>query len=380
MSIFNLLPYYLELRGATPSFYGQVAGTMGISNVIALLLLGHQADRLSRKRMISLYFISAFAGNLLALWALGQPSMLWYVAVRLLHGVFAGLGIPLVFSWVVDFSPPARKQVTVAWFGIAGLLANALGPFIGELLLAAHPRPNDPSSYGVIFWLATAFEVAGFVCWLMTTDSHPAKRYGAHSQPQGGMLGMLRKRHTLLMTLTTLSFGGMLGVLLSFGKNYVSALGLRYVSVLLWANMLGAVGSRVFIQQIAALIPQKHLAPSALALMGLAFLLLSQSKGYGLLSVSGMIYGLSYGVLYAVVFATFLEAQPPSQSGQAATLFQGSFSAGWGGFPFIGGMLVRFWGFAVLFQLLGLLAFVCVYLTYRSQTLAEEERLRKAKV
>ncbi len=380
MSIFNLLPYYLELRGASPSFYGQVAGSMGVSNVIALALFSQYADVFSRKRAVAQYFLSTLAGNALALWALNQPSLNWYVGVRLLHGVFMGLGFPLVFSWVVDLCPPQRKQVALAWFGIAGIVANSLGPFLAELVLNSQANPQDPKAWKAVFAMATVFQVSGFVCWMSTKNSHPIKHQPPQATPAASLLALIKQQPVLLMLLTSAGFGGMFGTVMSFSKNYISQLGLRYVSLLLWAYTVGALSSRVFIQPISTYIPQKHLAPFALGAMGCSFVMLAAAEGYGGLGASGFLYGLSHGVLYPVLFAAFLDSQKTNEAGRAATLFQGGFSVGWGGFPLFGGSVIRLAGFAWLFGILGLFGFVCILLVYRAQKVLEKEQIRQAQV
>ncbi|HKJ00266.1 MAG TPA: MFS transporter [bacterium] len=369
MSAFNLLPYYLELRGASPDLYGSVAGSMGISNFFSLVLLGRWADRWSRKTTVSVYFLAALAGNLIAIWAMGQPSLYWYYVVRLLQGVFMGLGFPIVFSWTVEVTPAHSKQLALAWFGIGGIVANSLGPSLGELLLSLHVNPDDPHAYLSVWVMAVVCQFAAMACFWATEDVSPEP-----SEPgRGGLLVLMGRFESLLVLAVALSFGGMFGALMSFSKNYTAALGLGYVSVLLWAYSIGAVLSRVFMAMIMRRITERHMIPLGLLGIGGTFLLLGAAHGYGLLATAGFLYGLSHGILFPTLYVRFLNFQRPTETGRAATLFQGCFSIGWGLVPLAGGSLVRMTNFPSFFSLLAVLAGVGIFL----HLLAEQAATRR---
>lgn len=365
MSSFNLLPYHLELRGASPDLYGVVVGSMGLSSFFCLVLLGHKADSWSRKKTFSIYFTFAFAGNLASLWAMGQPDLNWYYAGRLLQGVFMGVGFPIVFSWTMEVSPPSMKHVVLAWFGIAGILANSLGPTLGELVLSFQPDPNHPDAYIPVFIMATAFELVSLVFFLSTRDVKPEPSKPGASR---GLLPLLGRPESVLTLLVALSFGGIFGVLMSFSKNYVSSLGLEFVSVLLWSYTIGAIFSRVFIQFVARIFPRNQIAPLGLAGLGVSFLLLGLAGGYPMLGAMGFLYGLSHGILYPTLYVQFVNYQKAGEMGRAATLFQGSFSVGWGLLPMMGGTVIRIAGFPTLFSLLGALSGLGIILILNAES------------
>lgn len=367
MSIFNLLPYYLELRGVGPDLYGQVAGSMGISIVICMVLFARRADIWSRKTTIGVYFIASLAGNIVALWAMSQPDPRWYFVARLLQGVFMALGFPLIFTWAVELSPPDRKHVVLAWFGIAGLLSNSLGPSLAEWVLSLQPNPNSPDAFFPVFVMSTGFQVASLFFFIWVRDTRAKRVEGEDSI---GMRPLLARPHSLLLLLVTASFGGMFGIIMSFGKNYVVSVGLDYVSVLLWAYTIGAIFSRVFIQQISRYVEERHIVMLGLAGLGLTFLMLINTGAYTMLAATGFLYGLSHGVLYPTLFVRFLNFQKSSETGRAATLFQGTFSIGWGLLPLAGGTIVRLTSFNALFGMLVVLSLVGVALAVWAESAA----------
>lgn len=371
LSIFNLLPYYLELRGASPGLYGSVAGIMGVSNFFAIIFLAHRADAWSRKRSVVFYFMFSLAGNGVGLWAMGQPELEWFYVVRLLQGIYLGLGFPLVFAWVIEVTPPSQKHLALAWFGIGGIFANSLGPSLAELLLSLQQSATDPSGFYPVFVMALGFHLAALVCFLAARDVK-ANTGGEDKKP--GLASLLRRRETLLMVTVAWIFGGVYGVLMSFGKNYSASLGLSFVSVLLWGYSAGTISSRIFIRQITRFLNEKRMIPLGLTGVSAAFLLLSLAGNYSMLASVGFLYGLSHGILYPTLFVRMIDMQKPEEIGRAATLFQGSFSVGWGVFPLTGGFLITGFGFPAFFLGLALLPILAIPLHQRAERLAEKRR------
>ena len=130
MSVFNLLPHYLELRGASEGMYGAVAGTLGVVNFFCIVLWGHQADRWSRKTTVVFYLLLGIAGNAVAILAMDAP-LNWYFLSRALQGITMGLGFPIIFVWTFEVSPPARKHM---WGGTP----------CGERASGYRPRSTPP--------------------------------------------------------------------------------------------------------------------------------------------------------------------------------------------------------------------------------------------
>lgn len=348
MSMFNLLPYYLELRGASQGFYGAVAGSMGISNVIVMMAFGHTADRWSRRTSVFIYSLPMVAASALSIVAMGH-SLNWYFLVRLLQGVYLGLGFPIMYAWVVELTPAGRKHEAVALFGVAGLSANTLGPLIGEMILNAQPDPNHPDAYLPVFWTSLVI-MAGSALSLFLVPS--VKPQAGDEDERQSIMPLLRRPESQLLILVTFFFGGMFGIYTSFGKNFTASLGLTYASVLFGTYSGGAIASRVLIRPMTRLLLERNLIPAGFVGVAFTFLLLAVARQYTGLAVAGICYGLGHGVLYPALFVRFLDMQRPSEIGRATILYQGLFSAGWGFLPYLGGYYIQVTSFQSLFSLI----------------------------
>ena len=349
LSIINsLLPYYLELRGASPELYGRVSGVMGLATIAALLVLGRMADRWNRKASVLGYAFLALAGNLAAIWAHGRIAMEWYYLPRVFHGVFLALGFPLLFTWAVEMGPPHRRQEILAWLGMAGLFANALGPTLGEGILKWYAHEDPAQGYLMVFQLAAVAQL-WCMAWFAMARNSPLDL--SRNSGKEGLFFLLKQREVRWLLLTTIGFGCLYGTLLSFSKNYAAELGLDFASILFWGYAGGAILSRLFIRQVTDFFGIARLVALCLGGLALVMLTLTLATGYPHLLLAGLLYGVSHGLLYPSLYVLVLNRATRAQTGRAATLFQGAFTASVGSFPLVAGIIINVTGFVPFYQL-----------------------------
>ncbi|MCH7477265.1 MAG: MFS transporter [SAR324 cluster bacterium] len=363
MSVFNLLPHYLELRGASEGKYGAVAGTLGVVNFFCIVVWGHQADRWSRKTTVVFYLLLGLAGNAVAILAMDAP-LNWYFLSRAFQGITMGLGLPIIFVWTFEVSPPARKQEALAWIGIAGLTANSLGPLLAELILSVQGSPPVHAEwYFPVFLTATGLMLVAQLLFLSVRNTRAA---GGETAGETSLWPLVRRRHAGLILLVAVIFGGVFGVMVSFAKNFLVFLGLNFASVLFGAYSSGAILSRIFIRTLIHRLTPARMVPFGLAGIAIGILLIGFSTNYAMLAGSGLVYGLSHGILYPILFVRFVESQPPEHLGRAAILFMGSFSGGWGLFPYLGGVVLQWTSFPTLFFIMSGFAVLALFIYRRT--------------
>ncbi len=102
-----------------------------VSNAIILPISGWIASRVGRKRFymtcVLLFTISSFLCGM-------APSLGWLIFFRVLQGVGGGGLGPSEQSILADTFPPARRGVAFALYGMAVVLAPAIGPTLGGFI------------------------------------------------------------------------------------------------------------------------------------------------------------------------------------------------------------------------------------------------------
>ena len=114
---------------------------------------GFLADRFGPRRIYTvgliLFAISSLACGL-------APSLLWLIVARALQGIGGGLAQPLGPTFIYRTFPPQEQGAAFGFFGIALVLAPALGPILGGWLV-------DIEFWRWIFFVNVPIGIAGFI-------------------------------------------------------------------------------------------------------------------------------------------------------------------------------------------------------------------------
>src|SRR5262249_42002456 len=169
-----------------------------------------------------------------ALLATTTPTIPLLALVRALQGIGFSAFFVANYSYVLDLTPPSRRGW--ALYGVAGLVATAIAPLIGEAVVRR-------MGFRPLFILSTAVALgaAGYF------GSLPRGRSGTPLPASGslwerGGLDELRHRHMVV----TLFFGLGAGTIFVFVPTFADSLGIETLAVFYTAFALAAIGVRVF--------------------------------------------------------------------------------------------------------------------------------------
>ena len=102
-----------------------------VSNAVVLPISGWISNRIGRKRFymtcVGLFTISSFLCGV-------APSLGWLIFFRVLQGVGGGGLGPSEQAILVDTFPPAKRGMAMAVYGMAVVLAPAIGPTLGGFI------------------------------------------------------------------------------------------------------------------------------------------------------------------------------------------------------------------------------------------------------
>ncbi|MFG6175945.1 DHA2 family efflux MFS transporter permease subunit [Halomonas sp. THAF12] len=129
-------------------------------------LTGYLADRFGRRHIYLLGLWGFLAGS--ALGALAQ-SLAGIILARGLQGVAAGLMIPLSLSLIFSAYPADQRGRASGIWGFAVMIAPAIGPSVGGLLL-------EISHWRALFLMNMPFALLGLVCGYRNLPAEAANR------------------------------------------------------------------------------------------------------------------------------------------------------------------------------------------------------------
>jgi MFS family permease len=132
--ILPALPLFAHHLGASKATVGWVITVYSLAATVARLLVSPRMDR-SGRRVYLLAGLAAFTACALAYPAVTGLTTL--LSLRVLHGIAWGLATTAFAAVVADLSPASRRGEGMGSWGLAPTVAMAVGPLLGEGLLAS---------------------------------------------------------------------------------------------------------------------------------------------------------------------------------------------------------------------------------------------------
>ena len=167
-------PYAHEQFNASPSAAGLVAGLMLIGGLAGRFATGGLLHRVGFKKILLIGIVVYAASMLLYHAADNLPALM---GVRFLSGVGVGCIGTVTATLIAYLIPPNQVGQGIGYFSLSTILALALGPFMGMLLMQYLP-------YWLIFLLCSSFGMISF-CTALTlkipASAVPDNTRDAHS-------------------------------------------------------------------------------------------------------------------------------------------------------------------------------------------------------
>ena len=349
LNCFILLPLYIEGIGGTEVEIGIVMGVYNAVGILCQPLVGPLVDAFGRRRFM---LIGAGLVTLAALLATAAPSIPMLAFVRALQGVGFSAFFVANYSYVLDLTPPSRRGWALGIYGVAGLVATAVAPLIGEGMVRR-------MGFRPLFFLATAMAIvaAGYV-WSLPRGRPGGPLPLAGSLWERGGLDELRHRHMAV----TLFFGLGAGTIFVFLPTFADSLGVETLSLFYTAFAVAAIGVRVFGGRLidshgrrAVIVPSMFVYTGATALLAVLGFLVSRTSltpVVPVLFVAGLMSGGAHGLLYPGLAALVTDHAPETRRGVIVAMFSAVFLVGQTAGSFAFGYITHAIGYAFMWTML----------------------------
>ena len=352
MNGFILLPLYIHGLGGTAVDIGVVMGLFNAVGILCQPVVGPWIDALGRKP-----FMLAGVGLVIAaaLLAAAVPSIPALVLVRVLQGLGFSCFFVANYSYVIDLVPPARRGWALGLYGVAGLVATALAPLVGEWVIRRF-------GFRPLFAMSAALAVvaAVFVWYLEERRREVALPVRGFPWERGGLADVLH-----LPMAVVLFFGLGAGTIFVFLPTFAESLGVRTLALFYTAYAVAAIGVRLFAGQLidtrgrrAVIVPSMFIQTAATALLAaLGFLVTrtSQTPVVPALFVAGLMSGGAHGFLYPGLAALVTDQTPETRRGVVVGIFSAVFLAGQTSGSFLFGYVTHAVGYAFMWSALSAL-------------------------
>jgi len=349
LNCFILLPLYIEDAGGTAIEVGLVMGLYNAMGILCQPLVGPLVDAVGRRPfMLAGTVLAAVA----ALFATLAPSISVLAGVRALQGIAFSAFFVANYSYVIDLTPPAQRGWALGIYGVAGLVATAIAPLVGEGMIRR-------MGFRPLFCLAAAMAIAaaGYV-WSLPSGRPGGPLPMAGTRWERGGLDELRHRHMAV----TLFFGLGAGTIFVFLPTFADSLGVATLSLFYTAFAVSAIGVRVFGGRLidthgrrAVIVPSMFVQTGAVALLALLGFVVSRTSltpVVPVLFITGLMSGSAHGLLYPGLATLVTDHAPETRRGVVIAMFSAVFLVGQtiGSFAF--GYITHVIGYAFMWTML----------------------------
>ena len=328
VSLFFLLPLVLAEFGPRQS---QVGLIMGINSVVAIAirpLFGRMIDVRGGRRIAVLGLLVLLLAT--PFFHLVRDAGWLPLLLRALTGLGWGISMTAAIAMCSDLAPVDRMALSMGVIGIAGLVANALGPLLAEEIIRRFGPP----------WLYNAsvlFLLAALACLLATRRIVKPEKEG-----RGGGLRVLRAVPWVLAAVVSampVFHGAIRGAMIYFIAVFGKSVGIARVGPFFLVFSLAAILTRFRLGDLSDRRGRKTvILPAALIIVANLFLI-AQVRGFALLMVTGFIGGLGQGLIFPALSTYIIDFLGRENKGLAISLYLSLFDVGMGvGAPFFGWM------------------------------------------
>lgn len=352
----TIASYAVDMFHASTKIAGLVSGISIIGVLVGRLGTGYVIEGAGSKKVLMAGSVVYIITSILYFVAVNLPLL---TIIRLLHGIAYGVvstAAGTIVAWII---PPGRRGEGIGYYSMSAVMATALGPFVGILLI-------QYADFKMIFIVNTMLAVIslavssvvsepGIKAAAVTTD-RPVKKIHVSD-----FLELKAVPISTIALIVGFSYSGVI----SFMSLYAQQIHLEnaagfYFLVYAFTVLI----SRPFSGRLLDIKGAKFIMYPCLLIFAVGMLLFSQaSQGY-ILILSGVVIGLGYGNFFSGAQAISLKVSPAHRLGLATATFFIFLDLGLGLGPYLLGSLIPYTGYRGLYSLMVVVILLTIILYY----------------
>ncbi|MBP1658993.1 MAG: putative transport protein, belonging to the Major Facilitator Superfamily, of which narK is a er [Candidatus Aminicenantes bacterium] len=248
--------------------------------------------------------------------------------LRALSGLGWGISMTATIAMCSDLAPVDRLAKSMGIIGVAGLVANAVGPLLAEELIRA-------GGAGRLYNASLMFLLASAACILASRGIVRSD----NGVPAGGMkvLKLVPWALAAIVASIPIFHGAIRGAMIYFIATFGGSIGIARVGPFFLVFSLAAILTRFRLGDLSDRYGRKTIIlPAALIIAGNLFII-AQVRSFPLLLVTGFIGGLGQGLIFPALSTYIIDFLGRANKGLAISLYSSLFDVGMGlGSPLFG--------------------------------------------
>jgi len=366
----SIASYAVDHFHAAISTAGLVASIFIIGALIGRFGTGRIIADLGSKRVLSVGAVFFIVALVLYFTAVSLPLL---ILVRLLHGMAHGVVSTATGTIVAQITPHHRRGEGIGYYGMSIVLASAIGPFIGILLIQL-------VDFKTIFIISSLLAVAIFgISFMVHAPDIPPSPHDEGTKVHRLHLSNFLEFKAIPVSIIALVIGFSGSVIIAFISIYTKELHLEKAAGLYFVvSAIASLVSRPFAGRLLDIRGANFIVYPCLFIYAMGLLLFSQAHHGIILVLAGVLIGIGYGNFMSSAQTISLTATVPHRFGLATATFYVFLDLGIGIGPYLLGSLVPLTGYRGLYLMMALLALAAIPLYHFLHGRKEPGRLTRA--
>lgn len=367
--------YVVDTFAASKSIAGLVTGMMVIGCLVGRFITGYFLEIIGCKKVLFVGIIGFIITMALYLTAFNLPSLIF---IRFISGIFVGAIGTVTGTIVVYVVPHNRRGEGISYFSLSTILATALGPFAG-ILLVQYVHFNILFYFGIIIGVICLL-IANLLTANKLVINKPTKQSASHKVAWLQLSSYIEPsalRISFIVMLVSIGYAAIQAYLSFYAQelNLIKAASFFFAIYAIFILI-----SRPFSGRLFDLKGENVIIYPTLMILTIGFIVLSIAHSGWALLLSGALIGLGFGNFQSTAQAIAVKVSPHHKVGQATSTYFILFDFGVGLGPYFMGLLIPYTNYNGLYlvcALISLLSLVLYFILHgkkRSKITVMEER------
>jgi len=322
ISLFFILPLFLKQFNPRAAQVGLIMGIHSVTAILVRPFFGRLIDRRGGKG-ISVFGLLILIG-VIPFFHLVKDAGSLPVILRAIMGLGWGISMTANISMCTDLAPVESVARSIGIVGVAGLIANAVGPSLGEEIINRWGFP----------WLVNGALICLVISLILVlvTKELPREELREEAVASGPENSWKYASWFILLFigLMPVVHGSVRGAMIYFMPLLVNSLNLGRVGPFFIIFSAAAILSRFRFGGASDQYGRKKVVFLSALLIAVNLVLISRINSQGLLLTTGFLGGLGQGLIFPALSAYLIDFMGRGNKGLAISLYNSFFDVGMG--------------------------------------------------
>ena len=345
------LPEFAQQHGANGFWMGMIFAGYGLSRGIIMPIIGNLSDRIGRKVFV---LAGLMIYTLISFCYPHADSIYTLTLVRIIHGLAAGLIMPIVMAYIADITEEGKESSSTGMLNMMFYFGLASGPIVGGVI-------NKYFGFDYIFYSMT---VLGFVSFITVLFFLPD--YKTHAEESSfspiRIAAILKYDFIKAVLIIAVVCTLMMAVFISFLPSLAETLNIDTIHI----GLILTIGIFIagFLQLIFGRVADKLDPMGKLIQVGIgstismvAIISFPKCPDFAALVSVGALIGLGASISAPALTGISVGIGKRTGMGKWMGAMQAAMSIGFVITPLIAGVIFDYLGIDAVFYLIGLFAF-----------------------